>query len=162
MLVLCTGTGCVRSNGTLSNQTFKKTNATYTIGEVPEGWRRVSLRGADIAYMYDKDGSTLLINSQCEDAEDAPLVALTFHLIIGMTEQNIIEQKAVASSDREGLVTTAEAKLDGVKRKFQMFVLKKDLCIFDIVLAARPSKFDERLPAFESVLKGFNVPGAKL
>ena len=156
------GTSCVRSNGTLSNNTFRKSHATYTLGKVPEGWHRVSLRGADIAYMYGKDGSTLLINSKCEELEDTPLLALTFHLVLGMTEVSMIESKSVPNSQREGLISTVEAKLDGVKRKLRMFVLKKDLCIYDIVLATRPDKFDEHVDAFDSVLKGFNVPGVKL
>lgn len=115
-----------------------------------------------MGYVFEADGSTLLINSKCEEVLDTPLIALTYHLLIGMTEQKILEQKPVASSQREGLQTTAEAKLDGVKRKFQIFVLNKDLCIYDIVLSTPPSKFEARLGAYESVLKGFNVPGMKL
>jgi hypothetical protein len=122
----------------------------------------VNLRGADLAFLYDHDGSTLLVNSKCDNAEDAPLAALTFHLLIGMTEQKIIEQKAILSSEREGLQTIAEAKLDGVKRKLKIFVLKKDYCIYDIVFASRPERFDEMSVAFDAMFKGFNVPGAKI
>lgn len=140
---------------------FRTRYTTYRVGELPKEWRRISLRGADLAYLHEADGTTLLINSKCENAEDAPLNALTFHLLIGMTEQKIIEQKPRASSDREGLETTAEAKLDGVKRKMRMFVLKKDMCIYDVVLSARPGNFDQAVSVYEAVMTGFDVPGKK-
>jgi len=122
----------------------------------------VRVSGADLAYMHDRDGSTLLVNADCESIQDAPLAALTFHLLIGMTEQKVIEQKSVPNSGREGLLTIAEANIDGVKRKFKIFVLKKDYCIYDIVFASPPKLFEENSAAFDSMLKGFNVPGAKL
>lgn len=152
--------GCV--TGRISNSLFRKRATQYQIGQIPAGWKEVRVSGADLAYMHDNDGSTLLVNANCESTEDAPLVALTFHLLIGMTEQKIIEQKPAPNSDREGLLTIAEANLDGVKRKFKIFVLKKDYCIYDIVFASPPKLFEENSVAFDSMLKGFNAPGAKL
>jgi hypothetical protein len=159
LLAVTMSSGCLRSNGVLADYTFRTRYTEYKVGEIPQDWHRVSLRGADLAYLHDKDGSTLLINSKCDHAEDAPLVALTFHLLIGMTETNVIEQKTRANSEREGLETTVEAKLDGVKRKMRIFVLKKDTCIFDVVMSAPPSKFDEGLVVYDSAMRGFHVPG---
>lgn len=152
--------GC--ATGRISNSLFRKRKTQYQIGELPPGWKEVRVSGADLSYMHDSDGSTLLVNADCESTGDTPLAALTFHLLIGMTEQKVIEQKAVPNSEREGLMTIAEASLDGVKRKFKIFVLKKDYCIYDIVFASEPKLFDQNSAAFDSMLKGFNIPGAKL
>lgn len=122
----------------------------------------MSLRGADLAYLNEANGSTLLVNSMCGDKSDAPLIALTYHLLIGMTEQNVIEQKSIPLSDREGLETTATAKLDGVTRQFQIMVLKKNYCIYDIVLTTSPENFKGDLKVYENVLRGFEVPGASV
>lgn len=159
--LLFSSSGCVRSNGVLTGTLFRARETSYHIGEVPETWRRVSLRGADLGFVHDNDGSTLLLNSNCKDLEDTPLVALSFHLIIGMTEQNIIEQKKIQLSEREALETTAEAKLDGVKRKLKILVLKKNSCIYDVVYSAPPEKFDENLAAYDSMRKNFSIVDAK-
>lgn len=150
---------CVRSTGVLKDSVFSKSKTSYRIGKIPDGWERVSLTGADIAYVHKQDGSTLLINSSCIKEEDASLLALTFHLLIGMTEQKIIDHKTIPISEREGLETTAEAKLDGVPRKMKLLVYKKDTCIYDIVLSTPPEKFDENLNAYQAILAGFEVPG---
>lgn len=154
--------GCIRSKGVLRNNLFQSRETRYHIGEAPEHWKRVSLSGADIAYLHEHDGATLLVNSECRKAEDAPLVALTFHLLIGMTEQNIIDQKTLQLADREALETTVEAKIDGVKRKLQILVLKKDGCVYDIVLSAPPEKFEEDVLAYQALVSGFDIPRAKL
>lgn len=163
LVVTTSGTsGCLRSKGVLQDSVFRTRDTQYKIGELPTSWKRMSLRYADLAFANKADGSTLLINSSCDKAEDTPAIALTWHLFIGMTEQKIIEQKPFAVSAREGLETTAEAKIDGIKRKFRMLVLKKNGCVYDIVLSTPPSRFEENLPVYEAALKGFDVPGETL
>jgi hypothetical protein len=154
------GTACIRSKGVLSGNEFRTGETEYTVGDIPSSWRRVSLKGADLAYIHKEDGSTLLINSNCKKVEDAPLLALTYHLLIGMTDQKVLEQKTLPISDREGLETTAEVKVDGVLRKLRIFVLKKDECVYDVVVSAAPDKFEEALAAYDATLKGFNVAKA--
>lgn len=154
------GSACIRSKGVLRGNEFQTGDTEYTVGDIPSSWKRVSLHGADLAYVHKEDGSTLLVNSNCKKVEDAPLLALTYHLLIGMTEQKILEQKNVAIASREGLETTAEVKVDGVLRKLRVFVLKKDECVYDVVLSAAPDKFDAALEAYDATLKGFNVTKA--
>ena len=153
---------CLRSKGVLQDSVFRTRDTHYKIGDLPTSWKRMSLRYADLAFANKADGSTLLVNSSCDKTEDTPAIALTWHLLIGMTEQNIISQKPFAVSGREGLETTAEAKIDGVKRKFRMLVLKKNSCVYDIVLSTSPKKFEENLPVYEAAVKGFDVPGETL
>jgi hypothetical protein len=160
LLVLISSAACLRSKGVLKDKGFQTRDTYYTIGEVPESWNRIGLRDADLAYVHRVDGSTLLINSNCTKTEDVPLLALTFHLLIGLTEQNILGHNTLQISGREALETTVEAKIDGVKRKMQILVFKKNSCVYDIVLSSLPEKFEENLVAYQSAVKGFDVPGA--
>ena len=78
---------------------------------------------------------------------------------MGMTDREIVKQDAVQWSKREALESTATAKLDGVPRKLQLFVLKKDGCVYDIVLDSDPAQFDVALAAYRKVRDGFDVAG---
>jgi hypothetical protein len=97
------------------------------------------------------------VNSHCEGVKDAPLEALTGDLMMGMTEKEILSQNRLPWSRREALETIATAKLDGVPRKLGLFVLKKDNCVYDIVLDASPHTFDSAWKAYTRVRDGFDV-----
>ena len=81
------------------------------------------------------------MNGRCGvDGEDVPLAALTQHLFLRFTEREIVEQAVVPFDRREAMRTVVIAKLDGVPMKFDVWVLKKDGCVYDLdyMAAARP------------------------
>ncbi len=152
---------CVTPTGILQDQNFKKRDTQYHIGKPGDNWRRLYLKGADLAWINDRNNSTILVNSQCKEAKDVPLVALTAHLLIGMTEQNIESQTALPWSQREALETVVTAKIDGVPRKLNIFVLKKDNCVYDIVFAAPPQFFDAEIIAYQAIRDQFDAGSEK-
>ncbi len=150
------------AKGTLKNGEFVGKNVQYHIGAPGPGWQKISIKGADLAWLQKETGSIILINSSCKSSDEAPLEALTAHLLIGMTEQEVIEQKHIPLSDREALESLITVKVDGVPQKMKILVLKKDYCVYDIVFSSPPEAFDALLPAYTSVLDQFSVAGKKL
>jgi hypothetical protein len=69
----------------------------------------------------------------------------------------ILSQERVPSSKREAMHSIATGKLDGVPRKLELFVLKKDGCVYDIVLDASPQHFGSARVAFARVCDSFHV-----
>lgn len=137
---------------------FVGKHTEYNIGFPSKGWKQIALRqSGDVSWFNPEDGSTIMANSYCKGVQDAPLEALTQHLFIGMTEQKIITQNKLTISAREALESKAEAKIDGVKRTFQILVLKKDSCVYDVILSSSPSAFENNLPAFKQVVSGLKV-----
>ena len=53
--------------------------------------------------------------------------------------------------------TRVKARLDGVERQMAILVLKKDGCVYDLVLDVSPARFPQAVPAFESMRDGFDV-----
>ena len=49
------------------------------------------------------------------------------------------------------------ADLDGVPMRYDVWVLKKDGCVYDVVYDAAPLKFDEGLAAYRRVRDGLDV-----
>lgn len=145
------------NDGHLRDNRFEDDHVGYTIGLPGEGWRRVTIPTANVAWVDDDDGAALLVNSHCDGVQDAPLEGLAGELMIGMTERDVQEQRVVPFAGREALEMMASGKLDGVLRQRALFVLKKDGCVYDVVYDAPPVHFDAGLPAFRRVRDGLVV-----
>ena len=61
---------------------------------------------------------------------------------------------------REALHTVMSAKLDGVPKMFDAYVLKKDGCVYDFVNFSEPATFPANRPAFERFVAGFHTLGS--
>ncbi len=86
-------------------------------------------------------GSTLFDVRCGQRDDDAPLSALTGHLIMGTTEREFETEEVVPFDRREALHTVLRAKLDGVPMQYDIYVMKKDGCVFDLVYVAPPDRF---------------------
>lgn len=153
LAVLCS---CV-SAGTLRDGRFEGPQVAYRLGAPGAGWERLALEQANVAWHNGALDASLLVNSHCEGVADSPLEGLTNDLLMGSTEREIVAQERKAWSGREGMETHARAKLDGVPRELMFFVLKKDGCVYDIVLDASPAHFESARAGFDSVRAGFDV-----
>ncbi|MBX3224667.1 MAG: hypothetical protein KF795_29395, partial [Labilithrix sp.] len=93
--------------------------------------------------------------------EGTPLVALTNHLVMGSTEREVLSQEAEPFDAREALHTKLRAKWDGVPMAFDIYVLKKDGCIYDFVYMGDPAAFEPGSKEFERFVRGFHtLPGS--
>ena len=76
-------------------------------------------------------------NATCrDDADPAPLGSLTAHLLIGYTDRRTRSTEHVAVDGREALRSVIDARLDGVPVVLDLYVLKRNGCVFDLSLAA--------------------------
>src|ERR1700722_8266988 len=127
------------------------------IGPVPAGWQRVHISGADLAYRdQDREGSTMF-DVRCGHGSDAPLSVLTEHLIMGTTARDFVTQDVVPLDHREALHTLMRAKLDGVPMQYDIYVMKKDGCLYDLVYVAPPARFTAGAADFERFVQGLSV-----
>ena len=145
------------SQGTFSDGRFTSDSVAYDVGAPGPGWSEVDLATANAAWHNPELGAALLVNSHCDGVKDAPLAGLTSDLLMGMTDREILSQEVVPWSKREAMHTVATGKLDGVPRKLELFVLKKDGCVYDIVLDAAPERFESARAAFAKVRDRFDV-----
>lgn len=104
-----------------------------------------------------KTGTVITVSARCRrDGDDVPLEALTQHLFIQFTERQIVSQRKLELDGREALRTELTAKLDGVKRRFRVIVLKKDSCVYDFSEIATEGKTTaESDRVFDDVVAGF-------
>jgi hypothetical protein len=140
----------------LQGDTFRGEGFAFRIGSLPEGWRRVEISHAALAFRDDRDGGSIVLNGRCGvDGEDIPLESLTQHLFLRFTEREIVEQKVFPFDRREAMRTVVTAKLDGVPMKFVVWVLKKDGCVYDLAFMAPPPRFARGAEEFERFARSF-------
>jgi hypothetical protein len=148
--------GCAHGEG-LEGNVLHKGDLTLQLGPIPAGWSRVFVDGGDLAYRDEVHEASALLDVRCRREDDAPLEALTAHLIMGTTDRTIDKQEVVAFDGREALHTVLEAKLDGVAMRYDIYVLKKDGCVDDLVYVAPPDRFADGAAEFERFAEGLHV-----
>jgi hypothetical protein len=140
------------------NNLFRDDTVTIRVPEVPAEWRAIDVSEADIAFRDDTHEASVLLNGRCHGKnDDTPLVSLTNHLIIGTTEREIVSQDTLPFDGREAMHTVLRAKLDGVPMTYDIYVLKKDGCVFDFVYVAEPRTFASGAPTFERFIAAVHV-----
>ena len=73
------------------------------------------------------------------------------------TERDLLSQEVVPFDGREAMHSVMLAKLDGVPKKFDVWVLKKDGCVYDMYLIAEPARFDAGVGEFRKFVSGFTT-----
>jgi hypothetical protein len=137
---------------------LRKGGLAVRIGPVPPGWRRIDVDGADLAFRDDERSGSALFNVRCgQRNDDAPLTVLTNHLVMGTTEREFDAQDTVPFDGREALHSLLRAKLDGVPMQYDIYVMKKDGCLYDLVYVAPPGRFADGAADFERFARGLRT-----
>lgn len=141
---------------------YRNGSVGFRVGRVPAGWAPINVPNASLAYRDDAHEASALVNGRCGAKDgDTPLLALNNHLVMGTTEREIVTQETIPFDAREALHTRMNAKLDGVPRSFDIYVLKKDGCVYDFVYVAPPALLLEGVDAFEAFVREFRtLPGS--
>ena len=142
----------------LKGSVYRGDGLAFRLGEAPPTWKRIGVTNARLAFRDEEAESTVLVNGRCgKDGDDVPLLALTQHLFMSFTEREVLEQAIVPMDGREAMHTVMRAKLDGVPKVFDAYVLKKDGCVYDLVGIWAVGKFDSHRGAFEAFASGFHT-----
>lgn len=133
--------------------------ATYRVGDPGGGWRRAAqVDGTQVAWHNPDLAGVIQVHSSCADHGDSSLDQYTDHLRIDWTDWKVLSQREERLVGRAALRTVVDAQLDGVERRQELVVVKKNGCIFDLRYAARPATFDQGRAAFGRVVAGFRFP----
>jgi len=150
---------CVASAGCASSgfdgRVYHDEDMRFRVGPIPSAWRAIEVDDARLAFRDDAANATVALNGRCKvDGDDVPLASLTQHLFLEFTERTQLSQKAVNLDGREALRTEVSASLDGVKKQYLVYVLKKDSCVYDFMYIAGDSAPQGRAE-FERFVQGF-------
>ncbi|MEM7402996.1 MAG: hypothetical protein AAF310_03140 [Myxococcota bacterium] len=154
LLLAATAVLCCCVQG-LKNGVYHGKQTQYRLAAPPKSWKAIRARQANLAWL-NTDGSLLMTNSLCKRS-DAPLQALANHLLMGMRDVRVVRKHLMQLSDRQALQLHVDAQLDGVARSLLMLVLKKDGCVYDIVLATAPQNVAKHQQTYNNMVASFDV-----
>jgi len=161
LLLLALVAACA-GGGAFEGGVLRKGELAVQLGPVPAAWHAVAIAGADLAWRDAARDGSALFDVRCEGRDrDAPLGVLTEHLIMGTTERDFTTQDVVAFDHREALHTLMRAKLDGVPMQYDIYVMKKDGCVYDLVYVAPPERFPAGAEDFERFARGVHAASAE-
>ncbi len=153
-LFACAGTRA----GLDASNVYRDDAVAFKVGDVPATWRPVSVDAANLAYRDEARRASALVNGRCgRKDDDTPLVALTGQLLMGTTAREIASEETIPFDGREALHTRLTAKLDGVPLGYDVYVLKKDGCVYDLVYVGDPRVMEAGVPDFERFVSGFRT-----
>jgi hypothetical protein len=148
MLTACASSG-------FDGSVYHDEDVRFRVGAIPSSWRRLQVEDTRLAFRDDSANATVAVNGRCGlDGDDVPLTSLTQHLFLQFTDREQISQAKVSLDGREALRTEINAALDGVKKHYLVYVLKKNSCVYDFMYIAGDSAAGSRLE-FERFVQGF-------
>ncbi len=137
---------------------LEKGGVRVRLGPVPPGWNRVHVDGADLAYRDPSVDGSAMVDFRCDQRDDdAPLNVLTQHLIMGTTDREVVSEETLPFDGREAKHTVMRAKLDGVALEYDIYVMKKDGCVYDVVYVAPPGRYAQGSSDFERFARGLHA-----
>jgi hypothetical protein len=155
-VALCVfGAGC--ASNAYDGRIYRNDQLAFRIGPVPESWRPIEASDALLAFRDDAKNATIAVNARCGlDGDDVPLEALTKHLFLQFTQRQVQDQGLVRMDGREALRTQIVAALDGVPKRYTVYVLKKDGCVYDFLHIADDASVAHE-PSFERFVHSFST-----
>ena len=148
--------GCAHPG--LDGDVYRARDTSFRVGERPASWRPLEVSHASLAWRDDAREGSILLNARCGVGGGAtPLRALAEQLVLGTTGREWSVTDTVPFDGREAIHGRLTAKLDGVPMAYDVFVLRKDGCIYDFVYVAPPARLEEAVPGFERFAFGFHT-----
>ena len=141
---------------------YREGPVAFRLPGTPATWKQIKVSHAALSFRDDVHDASILVNGRCTTLDgDTPLLALMNHLVMGTTERAVESQAVEPFDGREALHTRLTAKLDGVPFGFDIFVLKKDGCVYDFVYVASRDVIEKGAPIFDAFVHGFRtLPGS--
>ncbi len=153
LLAACSSAGEVSVRG----NTVSASNLDYTFGPTPPTWRSITIEGNDVAWFDEATRGTVHVDHTCERSQDTALPALVAHLLLGFTAREFTLEETVPFDGREARHVVLRASLDGVARAIELYVMKKDGCVYDLGFVAPPDRFDAGRAGFAAFAQGFHT-----
>lgn len=131
----------------------------YQLGSPGSGWQVVSPGGADHAFHNDALSATIYTDSNCGSRyEDAPLERLAESVVFGVADAEPVMREEGQLDGRASLTVRQRGRLDGVPVELGVVVVKKNDCVYDLVLIAPPDRrFEQAWDGFQDTVRGFRA-----
>ena len=125
-------------------------------GAGPSSWRKIEVDGALLAFRDDSAEATVARQRSLRQGRGRRAVAIAHAPPVSSLHRPRRHQpEAVRLDGREALRTELVPQLDGVAKRYTIYVLKKDGCVYDFMRIAAPDALGSAEHGFERFVAGF-------
>jgi hypothetical protein len=146
-----------RSDRVVRTETPRQTALSYQFGPIPSTWESIRIPDNDVAWVDRSTDVVVHVDHSCAADQDVPLPSLVQHLLIGFTERETVSEETIPFDGREARHVVVRARLDGVPSMLELYVMKKDGCVYDLGMVGGSARFPEAQPSFAGFVRGFHT-----
>ncbi len=145
-------------NGRLNGLVYTSDYTSYKIGALPADWKRLKIKGGDLAFRNAAVDSTITVNSTCDPKKmNYSLRALSESLLIGIKGKKAETREEAQVDGQKALRSLYTGWLNGVPVMIDTVVFKKSQCIYDFTYASSPDSFERGIMIFNEFISQFRV-----
>lgn len=113
----------------------------------------------DAAYQSKKSGAIISINSACRAGleQDKDLQNLTNLLFLGVSDIKTRTEQGITIETTPALQTTLHGTLNGEEMMFRTVVMKRGVCVYDMIYMASPQFFPDHEQEFAHFVASLRV-----
>lgn len=146
------------NNGKLNGLIYTSDDTTYKIGALPDDWKRLNIKGGDLAFSSSLSDSTITVNSTCDPKKkNYSLKALSESLLIGIKDKKAVKREETSVDGQKALSSTYTGSINDAPVKIETVVFRKGECIYDFTYASPPDSFDDGMVIFKEFISQFRV-----
>jgi len=165
LLAACLTAACLLSGCShppaphFDGRTFQRGRERFHVAALGAPWRRIEAPDGDLAWEHTGTHAVIAANATCRGHKDSPLSVLMNDLLMGTTARRFLLEETVVLDGREALHYVVAARLDGVPVVFDLYVVKKDGCVYDLTLVTRPRAYEGAAGTFVDFVTAFRGLG---
>ena len=146
------------NDGKLDGLVYTSDDTSYKIGTLPDDWKRLKIKGGDLAYNSLLSDSTITVNSTCDPKKKKySLKALSESLLIGIKGKKAVKREETTVDGQKALSSLYTGSINDTPVKIETVVFRKGECIYDFTYASPPDSFDGGQIVFKEFISQFKV-----
>lgn len=120
-------------------------------------YKKSNSASSDEMWVSNKTASTISYFTSCSNSEPA-LKAIRTNAFSSLEGVEVTKEESIQISEREGLKSNVEGKLEGVPVKVQFVVFKKNSCSYHLSYVSLKENFDKEIEQFTTFVRSFRAP----
>lgn len=123
-------------------------------------WALADGGSAEVELVDRATGAAMVAHASCEAGlSGRSLPVLLRYPLFGLRERTMLEEGEVSLNGRRAAHALVEGRMRGAEDrvKVELYVMKHEGCVYDLLYAAPPERFDEGRAAFQRFVETFRT-----
>jgi len=140
----------------LTPDRYYERGRTYSVGQLPDGWERLTTRARTISFYNQAYMSSISTDAWCgRSVKDRTLDSLTGDVVTALEDRTFSEERDFMLDGRGAIRQHFIGTYQGVATAVDLVTVRKGSCVFDFYLVSQGGAPIEATEDFEAFFGGF-------